>query len=1137
MQVWDNVSFADNYFQTVPNLNGNTLTPAGRDIPSVPDTENSNDANASTRIDNPTTGWPLNPEQGDLLGVPNHSVRLGANAQDADNYQNSRAGFTKDIKGTNPLAFFFDGTGAVHGRVNSWYAGTSDFDLTEFADQIYRRRGDGFYEHLFDSDFYNLGRDPRFNPWYTPDFLPESDPDSFKLGAANAPWEGIGTGWFYSAQGGGIQQRPRSTTNRVPVEFDNTYDTRMRGDFAVPTLFNGNFDAVTKPDTRLLFNKVPGWSNHFNDEAEDAKDLTIDKLVEWSKIPNLDTYRDQVGYDPKQPNYALKLDGEDKIKITHNNFVVPDWGALRFDLYVPNPGSGDVRVFLNDRELQSSAFQGLVRGDAATTGEEYPAVDLREFDSNIGARTGEGQFNRIGFAKQGFQTFQVDIPNELRGKIATLKFEVNGEETVFLDNVFFKSQHLSFGNPNLTNQFVDNQEARKDIDTPVFDSSYDPFEDIQTNPSSKFFDNYLIEKPQYSLSYNDNLKTPNWVSYQLNKSWLGSYNIRPSFGSDPRLPFDNPAKEEDIPNATNFQRGHMTTASHRSRNKQDYVATYLMSNIIPQPLRKPHDRWTTLERWLTDFVNVKDKEFYIISGRDGQATDEFGVPLYLNNKISVPKNVWKLVLVSDKAGQGISDVNENTLAFAVRLPNTLIDYTGTDPEFIGKKVGQDPDNDWTQKIINIDELESTTGYDFLSIDELESTTGYDFLSNIPTEIQNAIERRGVGEIKTKINSLITEPASLLADEEELSSISILGTDDNSSIRHNSVPNHVSTPTENGRGNVGISEIGINQDSIIKSTGSSSAKKSRSSIHVIQDAASEIGFMQTTPVQINGLQVGISNNSFLQESLHQNSTSQVSTSQVSTSQVGVPQASSAQVNIPQTNSFEIDGIFREETFGLEQLNSSKISLPVTIANDQFFSGDFPNHNSTPEIINALNNSATNIWSDLLKSPTSLDIDFQITDLPKGQLAEATITGFDDSGKPNAGTIFIDHNANGVGWFIDETPLNNSEFTAQNTDNYLLAAAESEAEGKYDLLTTVLHELSHLYGFIDGYEGFDSLVSGQREKGKGEREQSDTFTPYPLTLNQGEALSFDGEHLDKQAHPYDLLNTHLCDLNHKLSQVES
>ncbi|MEO1671391.1 MAG: hypothetical protein AAFR77_11495 [Cyanobacteria bacterium J06631_2] len=66
------------------------------------------------------------------------------------------------------------------------------------------------------------------------------------------------------------------------------------------------------------------------------------------------------------------------------------------------------------------------------------------------------------------------------------------------------------------------------------------------------------------------------------------------------------------------------------------------------------------------------------------------------------------------------------------------------------------------------------------------------------------------------------------------------------------------------------------------------------------------------------------------------------------------------------------------------------------------------------------------------------------MPSGQLAEATITGFDPLGVPNAGTIAINHDANGVGWFIDSTPLDNSEFTVQNTGGFLPATAESKAD---------------------------------------------------------------------------------------------
>jgi hypothetical protein len=127
------------------------------------------------------------------------------------------------------------------------------------------------------------------------------------------------------------------------------------------------------------------------------------------------------------------------------------------------------------------------------------------------------------------------------------------------------------------------------------------------------------------------------------------------------------------------------------------------------------------------------------------------------------------------------------------------------------------------------------------------------------------------------------------------------------------------------------------------------------------------------------------------------TSSIIPTKVGTSQVNLAKIGSIQVDPSQHGIAKIDSM---------KIDSSKVSLPISVASQQLLSGHFPSHNSTPEIINVLNNSATKIWSDLIKPETSLDIDFQITYLPSGRLAEAIITGFDDSGRPSAGTILID-----------------------------------------------------------------------------------------------------------------------------------
>jgi hypothetical protein len=314
VQVWKNVTFADNYYQTVPNLLSGTLTPAGRNIPNLPSTEKG----TAPGLKFPREGWRSeNPDpNGKLLGEPDLSVFLGTNKNNPG-YNNSRAGFT-----TDPIP------GDVHGRVVSWYGGTSDLLPTNFpSDQnlevnpVFRRRGDGYRERLFDKDFsFNnsvVTGPARVSPWYTPE-------SKFQHGVDAAPWEGIGTGWFYSAMGGGYSSRPKTNVERIPVDFDNTYDARMRGDAAVPTLFNGNFDAVFDPSgvTRTPLSKgLPGWSFHNGQSAniDLVQSLEDVKLIQGNS----------------EPNYAFKLETSKVKEIVHNRFVVPDWGALRFDLHAP----------------------------------------------------------------------------------------------------------------------------------------------------------------------------------------------------------------------------------------------------------------------------------------------------------------------------------------------------------------------------------------------------------------------------------------------------------------------------------------------------------------------------------------------------------------------------------------------------------------------------------------------------------------------------------------------------------------------------------------------------------------------------------------------------------------------------------
>ena len=97
----------------------------------------------------------------------------------------------------------------------------------------------------------------------------------------------------------------------------------------------------------------------------------------------------------------------------------------------------------------------------------------------------------------------------------------------------------------------------------------------------------------------------------------------------------------------------------------------------------------------------------------------------------------------------------------------------------------------------------------------------------------------------------------------------------------------------------------------------------------------------------------------------------------------------------------------------------------------------------------------------------DIEFQITDLDdQGAL-----------GLAGSKVILIDDDGFGHGWFVDMTPLIDEEFTF--VAGAELSANGSDASGRVDLLTVVMHELGHIlgYGDLDAAITPHELMTGQ------------------------------------------------------------
>ncbi|MEN9317399.1 MAG: hypothetical protein RIS35_3792, partial [Pseudomonadota bacterium] len=189
VQVWENVSFADNYWQKAadePQASSLyfTATPNGR---------------------------PLDPEPTPVKDKPKAPpvFKAGETAADIDLWLDGLAGF-----GFEDLEFALGrmtGVGGPHSRVWQWYAGTINTGLLEFGDMpIWRTAGDqGLATEVF--GFIPLPNSPYSEQsWYVSNpyrIVRGSAAERLTYlnsgtGLANDIREGISTGWFFSALGG-----------------------------------------------------------------------------------------------------------------------------------------------------------------------------------------------------------------------------------------------------------------------------------------------------------------------------------------------------------------------------------------------------------------------------------------------------------------------------------------------------------------------------------------------------------------------------------------------------------------------------------------------------------------------------------------------------------------------------------------------------------------------------------------------------------------------------------------------------------------------------------------------------------------------------------------------------------------------
>lgn len=205
---------------------------------------------------------------------------------------------------------------------------------------------------------------------------------------------------------------------------------------------------------------------------------------------------------------------------------------------------------------------------------------------------------------------------------------------------------------------------------------------------------FLIQRPQYALSFNDQLHFPNWVAWHLNAADVGS-QPRGQFQPDSSLPAGFTVVTPNDYTRSGYDRGHNCPSADRSANANDNNAVFLMSNMTPQAHGLNAGPWEQLESYCRDLTK-SGNELYIVCGHGFSSATH---PTIGRAKIAVPDFGWKIVVIlRDQPGNDLARISAQTRVIAVRMPNI---------NTIAKQT-------WTRYITTPAEIEQATGLRFFT---------------------------------------------------------------------------------------------------------------------------------------------------------------------------------------------------------------------------------------------------------------------------------------------------------------------------------------------------------------------------------------------------------------------------------------
>lgn len=167
----------------------------------------------------------------------------------------------------------------------------------------------------------------------------------------------------------------------------------------------------------------------------------------------------------------------------------------------------------------------------------------------------------------------------------------------------------------------------------------------------------ILHRKGYTVSYNKDLKIPNWVAWELTPEKLIERESRTNkFLPDPDLP-ESMAVTTDDYKRSGMDRGHMCPAGDNRWHWKAMQESFYMTNICPQNHNLNRGDWKELEEACRQWAK-KEGKIYIVCGPIFYQQNHRTIGK--KHKIAVPEGFFKVVLCTGgKAPKAIGFIYKN----------------------------------------------------------------------------------------------------------------------------------------------------------------------------------------------------------------------------------------------------------------------------------------------------------------------------------------------------------------------------------------------------------------------------------------------------------------------------------------------